>query len=174
MRRSTNPCCAAQYSSNLKPYKGCFFLADPPSHSFHFIHPSWAKNTMTTATRSAELNNGVWTSWLPLTTAWPSQAACNSEVWARNAINVTASYWPYEYDAAYGQSVANTLTCLPPQVTKWWNGATEVSNTITSWSIGPIVCPAAFTTVSTTVISGSSTSVICCPTYVHQISHLRN
>ena len=72
----------------------------------------------------------------------------------------------YIYGPAYAQSVANSLTCLPPQAIQWWDGGTTVSNTITSYTIGPIVCPAAYTTFSTSVVSASSTSIICCPTYV--------
>jgi hypothetical protein len=119
-----------------------------------------------TTTHAAELNSGVWTSWLPVTTAWPSQAACNSEAWARYGIQATNDFWPYIYDPAYAQSVANSVTCLPPQATSWWGGGSTVSQSITSYSIGPIVCPAAYTTYSTSIVSGSSTSVICCPTYV--------
>jgi len=119
-----------------------------------------------TTTHPAELNSGVWTSWLPVTTAWPSQAACNSEAWARFGIQATDDFWPYIYDPAYAQSVANSVTCLPPQATSWWGGGSTVSKSITSYSIGPIVCPAAYTTFSTSIVSGSSTSVICCPTYV--------
>jgi hypothetical protein len=119
-----------------------------------------------TTTYPAELNSGVWTSWLPVTTAWPSQAACNSEAWARFGIQAADDFWPYIYDPAYAQSVANSVTCLPPQATSWWGGGSTVSNSITSYSIGPIVCPAAYRTYSTSIVSGSSTSVICCPTYV--------
>lgn len=119
---------------------------------------------MTTVTHAAELNNGKWTSWLPLTTAYPSKSACNSQAWARNGVDPSINYFPYIYDVAYGLSVANTLTCLPPEVSQWWSGAATVLNTVTSWSIGPIVCPAAFTTASTSIVSGSSTSVFCCPT----------
>jgi hypothetical protein len=116
-------------------------------------------------THPAELRNGVWTSWLPVSTAWPSQAACNSAVWIRGSIEASGGSFPYVYDPAYAQSVANTLTCLPPQATKWWQGATTVSNTVTSFSLGPIVCPAAYTTASVKVISSSTTSVMCCPRY---------
>jgi hypothetical protein len=120
-------------------------------------------------THPAELNGGVWTSWLPVTTAWTSQSGCNSAAWARFGIQDSGDsggFWPYIYDPAYAQSVANSLTCLPPQATPWWDGGTTVSNTITSYSLGPIVCPAAYTTFSTSVVSASSTSIICCPTYV--------
>lgn len=117
-------------------------------------------------TRPAELNSGIWTSWLPVTTAWTSQSVCNSAAWARFGIKVSGGYWPYIYDPAYAQSVADSLTCLPPEATQWWDGHTTIANTITSWSIGPIVCPAAYTTASTLVVSTSSISVICCPTCV--------
>lgn len=118
-----------------------------------------------TTTQPAELHNGVWTSWLPVTTAWTSQSACNSAVWARYGIQPSNNYWPYIYDPAYGQSVANTPTCLPPQATQWWDGDVTSTGTITRFSLGPIVCPGAYTTVSTSLVSDSSTSVICCPRY---------
>ncbi|KAE9370194.1 hypothetical protein N431DRAFT_343974 [Stipitochalara longipes BDJ] len=117
-----------------------------------------------TTTHPAELNSGVWTSWLPVTTAWPSQAVCNNEAWARVGIQADSDFWPYIYDPAYAQSVANSVTCLPPQATSWWEGGSTVSNSVTSYSLGPIVCPAAYTTYSTSIVSGTSTSVICCPT----------
>ncbi|KAE8447290.1 hypothetical protein EG329_010848 [Mollisiaceae sp. DMI_Dod_QoI] len=110
------------------------------------------------------VNHGVWTSWLPLTTAWTSQAGCNSEAWVRVTLGSARNQWPYIYDPGYGESVANTLTCLPPQATQWWEGQSTVSNTVTSWSIGPIVCPAAYTTFSTISVDDTSTSIICCPT----------
>lgn len=119
-----------------------------------------------TTTHPAELNSGIWTSWLPLTTAYTSQAACNSQAWVRfHGIQVPDN-WPYIYDPGFEQTVDNSLICLPSAATKWWKGSTTVDNVITSWSIGPIVCPEAYTTVSTIVLSESSTSVICCPTCV--------
>lgn len=117
-------------------------------------------------THPAELNNGVWTSWLPVTTAWTSQEVCNTAAWARNGIQTSPGFVPYIYDPAYAESVSNGLTCLPPQATTWWYSGTTISNTITSYSMGPVVCPAAYETVSTVEVSGSSTSIICCPTCV--------
>jgi hypothetical protein len=113
----------------------------------------------TSTTRPAELNSGVWTSWIPLTTAWPSQAACSSLAWARVGLQPESQFWPYIYDPDYGKSVENSPTCLPPQVTKWADadGGNTISKPFTSWSISPIVCPEAFTTISTSIVSGSST-----------------
>jgi hypothetical protein len=117
-----------------------------------------------TTTHPAQLNGGVWTSWLPVTTAWPTQAACATEIWARYGIQLSNDFWPYIYDPGYAQTVASPATyCLPPEATSWWEGGSTVSNTITSYSIGPIVCPAAYTTYSTILLSSSSTSIICCP-----------
>jgi hypothetical protein len=125
---------------------------------------------MTTTTHPAQLNSGVWTSWLPVTTAWPSNTACNTAIWARYGIQESRSFWPYIYDPAYGTLVANTPTCLPPEATSWWvDGVTGVKDVVTKYSLGPLVCPEAYTTISTSVVSGSSTSVICCPTFVPQI-----
>lgn len=118
-------------------------------------------------THSPELRSGVWTSWLPLTTTWPSEPGCDSAAWARYDIAPSVGFWPYIYDPAYGQSVANSPRCLPPEATQWWDGASTVSSTITSWSLGPIVCPEAYTTVSTSSVSALGTSVICCPSSVY-------
>jgi hypothetical protein len=126
-----------------------------------------------TTTHAAELNAGVWTSWLPLTTAWPTQAACSSEIWARFGIQEANNLWPYLYDPAYESSVASPATaCLPSEAASWWDGGSTVSNTITSYSVGPIVCPAAYTTYSTILLFSSSTSVICCPRCVFPIPTL--
>lgn len=125
-------------------------------------------------THPAELNNGVWTSWLPVSTAWPPISACGSEAWARQGVNIQADSPPWIYDPGYAESVANSATCLPPAATTWWEGATTVTNTITSWSMGPMVCPEAYTTFSTSLVSGSSTSVICCPPFVYSKPLARN
>lgn len=115
-------------------------------------------------THPAELHDGIWTSWLPLATAWPSQPACTVEVWARFGIQPSNNDWPYIDDRAYGQSVANSPTCLPPAATQWWDEEATSSGTVTRFSLGPIDCPAAYATVRTTgPVSGTSTSIICCP-----------
>jgi hypothetical protein len=60
--------------------------------------------------------SGIVTSWLPITSAWPSVAACQTIVW-NNAV-----YTQYNDvdDPGYGISVDNALTCLPPVATQWW------------------------------------------------------
>lgn len=100
-------------------------------------------------------NAGIVTSWLPITTAWPSSAACSTLVWE--------GYPPYQviYDPGYGISVDLSLKCLPPAATTWWEQDHSNLGT-TSFSLGPIVCPQAYTTASTSV-QDSSTFVACCP-----------
>jgi hypothetical protein len=51
---------------------------------------------MTTA-HLAELNSGIWISWLLVTTARISQAACNSEARVRVDTQVSGNLWPYIY-----------------------------------------------------------------------------
>ncbi|RDW73318.1 hypothetical protein BP6252_07225 [Coleophoma cylindrospora] len=110
-----------------------------------------------TTTHPAELNNGVWTSWLPVTTAWPANPTCSSAAWVHYGIQATPGFWPYVYDPAYGQTVSSDLSCLPTEATQWLNGATTVSGVSTVYSLGPLVCPEAYTTVSTSINTGSST-----------------
>jgi len=42
----------------------------------------------------AELNGGVWTLWLSVTTAWTSQSGCNSAAWVRFGVQVLGDLWP--------------------------------------------------------------------------------
>jgi hypothetical protein len=68
----------------------------------------------------------------------------------------------YLYDPTYGISVDANFKCLPPEATTWF-GQGVLGNTGTSVGLGPIVCPAAYSTVTTTVVSPGSTLVGCCP-----------
>ena len=119
------------------------------------------------STHSTELNKGVLTSWLPLTTAWPAHPACSTKAWVRfSQIIPSVAEWPYIYDPAYAETVDDSVTCLPPRATSWWQGANTHTNPVTSYSLGPIVCPEDYTTATTTVVSTGSTSVVCCPRFV--------
>lgn len=64
-----------------------------------------------------------------------------------------------------GYFVGGTPRCLPPAATTWREQGHQFGDGFTSLSIRPIVCPAAFTTAATSVQSGSSTLVLCCPSY---------
>jgi hypothetical protein len=100
--------------------------------------------------------SGTLTTFLPVTTAWPSVPECATIVWQN------AQYTQYYdmYDPGYGLSAAPDVSCLPPAATIWWenkDGTTPV------YSIRPIVCPEDYTTATTSMNGPSSTFVACCP-----------
>ncbi|ERF72717.1 hypothetical protein EPUS_04770 [Endocarpon pusillum Z07020] len=104
-----------------------------------------------------ETHGGVVTSWVPITTAWPSQSGCDQSFWSY--VPSTIAGW----DPGYGISVEPTLSCLPEGATAWWNQARLGPNSNTKISIGPIVCPEAYTTATTSAQDATSTLVACCP-----------
>lgn len=70
------------------------------------------------------------------------------------------------WDPGYGLFVDKTLKCQPPQHTTWWNAdalSLGIDTEETRLSLGPIVCPEAYTTATTITNAGSSTFVACCP-----------
>lgn len=107
-----------------------------------------------------EVNSGTTTSWIPLTTAWPSQSGCASSFFLYPG-QPQAVAW----DPGYGYFAGGTPNCLPPEATTWHEQAHQNGDGFTSLSIRPIVCPAAFTTAASSIQSGSSTLVLCCPSY---------
>lgn len=95
------------------------------------------------------------TAWLPVTTAYSAPAECSSLVWEG------FPPWLALNDPGYGHSVDQDLSCLPEAATAWWD-QDIVDNSFTTYLIGPIVCPEAYTT-ATTSVKDSSTFVACCP-----------
>jgi hypothetical protein len=105
-----------------------------------------------------EVNSGTTTSWIPLTTPWPSSSGCASSFFL-----FPGQPFPYGWDPGLGYFYGQTQRCLPPAVTTWHEQDHQNPDGFTMLSIRPIVCPAAFTTAATSVQSGSSTLVVCCP-----------
>ena len=107
----------------------------------------------------AETNNGVVTSWIPLSTAWPSSSGC-ADSFRLDGPSLMA------FDPGYGLNVNPSVTCEPPEVTTWWEqgllGGGDSSGH-TAVSIGPLVCPESFVTVATSIKNYSSTLAMCCP-----------
>lgn len=101
---------------------------------------------------------GTTTSWLPVTTAYPSVSGC-----AEAFFLFPGQPAPVGWDPGYGYFASGTLRCLPPEATRWHEQGHQDLDAYTSLSIRPIVCPAAFTTAVTEIRSGSSTRVMCCP-----------
>jgi hypothetical protein len=123
-------------------------------------HPSRRSNMTTVAAHPPETNGGIVTSWLPLTSAWPSVAECvtggiYSQIGANGALAIA-------YDPYYGMSIDRSLTCLPPFATAWWS-QTTTTPLLTHTSLGPFVCPGGYTTATSSVVNDISTFVGCCP-----------
>ncbi|KAH7166525.1 hypothetical protein EDB81DRAFT_782397 [Dactylonectria macrodidyma] len=111
-------------------------------------------------THPPEENGSLVTSWMPMSTAWPSSSGCGDYWW--KVVPNTVAAW----DPGYGLFVDTDLTCQPPQLTSWWNADINVDVAKTQMSIGPVICPEAYTTASTQVrvVNGESrTFVACCP-----------
>jgi hypothetical protein len=66
------------------------------------------------AAADVEINSSTTTSWIPLTTAWPSQSGCDEALWSFQPNLVVG------WDPGYGINVDTSLTCLPPGATTWW------------------------------------------------------
>lgn len=117
------------------------------------------------ATVSVQTRNGVTTSWLPITSTWPAVRACSTLVYSHSGDGKTFS--GTVFDPWYAQHWNTAVTCLPPQVTSWWQQTLATpQNTITS--LGPMVCPELYTTASTSQVDASSTFIACCPSnYEH-------
>jgi hypothetical protein len=117
-------------------------------------------NMTSVAVHPPETNGGIVTSWLPLTSTWPSVAECAtggiySQMGANGALAIA-------YDPYYGMSIDRSLTCLPPFATAWWSQSTTTP-LLTHTSLGPFVCPGGYTTATSSVVNDISTFVGCCP-----------
>ncbi|KIM95363.1 hypothetical protein OIDMADRAFT_34127 [Oidiodendron maius Zn] len=93
------------------------------------------------------------TSFLPLTTAWSAPSICTT-------VFLGGDWWNIN-DPQYGLWVDPGVLCLPPAATTWWD-QTWASNSLTTWSLGPVVCPQAYSTVMTSM-QDTSTFIACCP-----------
>ncbi|KAH8894374.1 hypothetical protein GQ53DRAFT_763114 [Thozetella sp. PMI_491] len=94
-----------------------------------------------------------------MSTAWPSVSGCDAAMWKFVSTALVA------WDPGYGLSVEPSLVCHPPQVTSWWDADRMGVNTkATAYSLGPVVCPVAYSTVSISENGAGSTMVACCPT----------
>ena len=125
-------------------------------------------------TRSPETNFNTVTSWLPLTTTFPYQSGCSSAIWARLGFVQSETFDAVAFDPGYGITVDPAVTCMPSQVTLWWETETApvLNGLTTRYSVGPIVCPGGFTTAGTSVVNEQSTQVACCPSWVALLFYL--
>lgn len=104
-------------------------------------------------TRPPEINAGTTTLWLRMSTAWPSISAYESTFYKNNPSIL----------AAWDPGLQN-LSCQPPQVTAWWDQSQmSIDLSATQYSLGPVVCPEAYSTATTSANSGESTFIGCFP-----------
>ncbi|KAG6358757.1 hypothetical protein INS49_012276 [Diaporthe citri] len=112
---------------------------------------------MTSATPFLTTENGATTSYLPLTTAWPSAGTdCASGVYQQ--IGGIFLGW----DPWYAQNVDNRLsTCWPPEASAWWTQA-ALPTTV----LGPVfTCPEAYYEAYTSTLDSHTKQTICCPSH---------
>jgi hypothetical protein len=112
---------------------------------------------MTTINHLPETNNGVVTSWLPVTTALPSIQQCSTAIYSQIGGGVALAFDPW-----YGKFINTQITCLPPAATLWWSQDLQ-SLSFTVTSLGPFECPQLYTTATTSALDSMSTFVACCP-----------
>jgi hypothetical protein len=107
----------------------------------------------------AETNNGVVTSWVPLTTQFNAPASCSGK-FRLNGPSLVA------FDPGYGLDIDEDVICAPPAVTTWWEQGRlghGNANGHTAASLGPLTCPSGWSTVVTSRKNQFSTLAMCCP-----------
>lgn len=111
-------------------------------------------------TRAPETDFATVTSWLPLKTPFPLPLGCSSSISAFGTNAIIA------FDPGYGLSIDINAKCVPEAVTSWWetrDARLTAGGVTTIYSIGPLVCPDAYTTALTSVFDSAKTQILCCP-----------
>ncbi|KUJ12669.1 uncharacterized protein LY89DRAFT_212046 [Mollisia scopiformis] len=111
------------------------------------------------STHPVEINSGITTTWIPLTTPGPSApAGCSGQMYMQPGLTTIVAF-----DAWQGLNVPFALQCLPIEVTQSYTQTSAGVTGSTRFSLGPFQCPNEYTTASTTILNSLSTSVLCCP-----------
>lgn len=128
-----------------------------------------------------ETNNGVATSWIPLTTGWSASSDCGFSCYLlyRSISDNLLSSQVYlasafvTFDPLEGLAGPGRPPCLPSEISIWktqfttyydWQDTTpRFGSPDKIISIMPLRCPDAWSTVATFVKSGSSIQAMCCP-----------
>ncbi|TGO30407.1 hypothetical protein BPAE_0006g00170 [Botrytis paeoniae] len=111
-------------------------------------------STPTSRYPAAEGTAGVVTTWLPLTTVYPIVPSCKTEFYSPNNLTQIYAYDPNQ------NALTFATKCWPSEARSWWNQETSAA-AITS--LGPFLCPEAYTVAVTTVVNSGSTLSGCCP-----------
>lgn len=108
---------------------------------------------------------GTVTSFIPLTTAWPTHSGCSSVFFQHEFGNPVRESNPVVFDPGL-QVVANIsgnpVDCLPVEVIDWWLQA-DYSLTSTVLSIGPMTCPDGYGTSASSKVDQITAFIACCP-----------
>ncbi|KAK6615402.1 hypothetical protein H4I95_00554 [Botrytis cinerea] len=111
-------------------------------------------STPTSRYPAAEGTAGVVTTWLPLTTVYPIVPSCKTELYSPNNLTQIYAYDPNQ------NALTFATKCWPSEARSWWNQDTSAAAVT---SLGPFLCPEAYTVVVTTVVNSGSTLSGCCP-----------
>lgn len=111
-------------------------------------------STPTSRYPAAEGSAGVVTTWLPLTTVYPIVPSCKNEFYSPDNLKHIYAYDPNQ------NALTFSTKCWPSEARSWWNQETSAA-AITS--LGPFLCPEAYTVAITTVVNSGSTLSGCCP-----------
>lgn len=112
---------------------------------------------MTSVTPFVTTVDGATTSYLPLTTAWPSAGPeCASGLYHQIGGNFMG------WDPWYMQDVDTKLsTCWPPEASTWWT-----QDALPTTVLGPVfTCPEAYYEAYTSTLDSRTTQTICCPSH---------
>ncbi|APA06889.1 predicted protein [Sclerotinia sclerotiorum 1980 UF-70] len=110
--------------------------------------------TPTSRYPAAEGSAGVVTTWLPLTTVYPIVPRCKNEFYSPSNLTQIYAFDPNQ------NALTFSTKCWPSEARSWWNQETDAT-AITS--LGPFLCPEAYTAVVTQVVNPGSTLTGCCP-----------
>lgn len=119
----------------------------------------FSMSTTPTPTYYAPSTTGdIVTTWLPLTTTYPSHGDCASNFWA-----FQDEIWAWVPDSP---AHSWTAQCLPPVATlSYLVSQSFLSAAQDAYNIGPFIgCPNWFKAVTTLTVSETGSLTICCPT----------
>ncbi|PVH78438.1 hypothetical protein DL98DRAFT_656147 [Cadophora sp. DSE1049] len=104
--------------------------------------------------------SGTITTFIPLSTAWPSLSQCSSLFVI--PVNETLLQM-YAFDPGYGLNQGGIAkSCQPPEVTAWWKQA-QGETTRTELGGHTMICPEANTTAAVIPANSFTTRIACCP-----------
>ncbi|KIW03274.1 uncharacterized protein PV09_05491 [Verruconis gallopava] len=110
-----------------------------------------------------ENDSSAVTKWIPIPSAFPSMDGCATAITSADSGSLIG------WDPRHSITADSSIKCLPSGAIAWW----EQSDPKTTISLGPMVCPKAYYTVTSSAKDARSTFVACCPSgYTFQTNAL--